>query len=193
MNLTALIVPALFLVTFAFALIKKIKLYDCFTEGVKEAVPLVLSVFPYLAAMLILSELFSASGLAAAITKFLAPVFAFFKIPPEIAPLVLIKPFSGSGSTALLSEIFSAFGPDSYIGRCAAVAYGSGETVFYISAVYFAGSKKKLAPRGVLLYDKGENYELFHAPFPRPFCTFIIARRSCIVNKISEKFLRIYF
>ncbi len=145
MNFVALLIPALFLGLFAFALVKKVKLYDCFTEGAKEAVPLILSVFPYLAAMLILSELFSASGLADMLTGFLSPCFEFLGIPPEIAPLVLVKPFSGSGSTALLSELFAAYGPDSYIGRCAAVAYGSGETVFYISAVYFAGSKKKLA------------------------------------------------
>ncbi len=54
-----------------------------------------------------------------------------------------MKPFSGSGSTALLSEILSSYGAESYIGRCACVCYGSSETVFYISAVYFAGVKQK--------------------------------------------------
>ena len=144
MNFVALLIPALFLALFCYALKKRVKLYDCFTEGAKQAVPPILSIFPYLAAMLILSELFSAGGLSAILTRFLTPFFELLGIPPEIAPLVLIKPFSGSGSTALLSEIFAAYGPDSYIGRCAAVAYGSGETVFYISAVYFAGSKKQL-------------------------------------------------
>ena len=137
------IVPALFLAVFLYALIRRVKLYDCFTEGVKDAVPLLLAIFPYLAAILILSSLFEASGLAKLITDFLAPAFRVLGIPTEIAPLVLIKPFSGSGSTALLSEIFIAYGADSYIARCACVAYGSSETVFYISAVYFAGSKKK--------------------------------------------------
>ena len=107
--------------------------------------PLILSIFPYLAAILMLSALFERSGLAASITDLLSPFCNFLGIPPEISSLVLIKPFSGSGSTALLSELFATHGPDSYIGRCAAVAYGSSETVFYISAVYFAGSGKKLA------------------------------------------------
>ena len=144
MNIVSYLIPALFLGVFCIALLKKVKLYDCFTAGAKDAVPLILSIFPYLAAMLILSELFSASGLSAMITDFLTPCFKFCGIPPEISPLVLVKPFSGSGSTALLSELLSAYGADSYIGRCAAVAYGSSETVFYISAVYFAGSGKKL-------------------------------------------------
>ena len=145
MKYVALIIPALFFALFLYALLKKVRLYDCFTEGVKEAVPLLLSIFPYLAAMLMLSELFERSGLSAALTQALSPAFSALGIPPEISKLVLLKPFSGSGSTALLSEIISAYGADSYIARCAAVAYGSSETVFYISAVYFAGSKKNLA------------------------------------------------
>lgn len=145
MKYVALIIPALFFALFLYALLKKVRLYDCFTEGVKEAVPLLLSIFPYLAAMLMLSELFEGSGLSAALTQALSPVFSALGIPPEISRLVLLKPFSGSGSTALLSEIISSCGADSYIARCAAVAYGSSETVFYISAVYFAGSKKNLA------------------------------------------------
>ena len=145
MKYVALIIPALFFALFLYALFKKVRLYDCFTEGVKEAVPLLLSIFPYLAAMLMLSELFERSGLSAALTQALSPAFSALGIPPEISKLVLLKPFSGSGSTALLSEIISVYGADSYIARCAAVAYGSSETVFYISAVYFAGSKKNLA------------------------------------------------
>ena len=145
MKYTALIIPLLFLILFIYALFRRVKLYDCFTEGVKGAVPLVVSLFPYLVSILILSELFEQSGLSARLTQALSPVFSFLGIPPEIGKLVLVKPFSGSGSTALLSEILASFGADSYIGRCACVAYGSSETVFFISAVYFAGSKKKLA------------------------------------------------
>ena len=145
MKYAALIIPLLFAALFVYALIRKVRLYDCFTEGVKGAIPLVVSLFPYLVSVLILSELFEQSGLSARLTQGLAPVFRFLGIPPEIGKLVLLKPFSGSGSTALLSEILSAYGADSYIARCACVAYGSSETVFFISAVYFAGSRKNLA------------------------------------------------
>ena len=143
MKYVALVIPLLFISLFLYALIKRVKLYDSFTSGVKEAIPLIISIFPYLAAILMLSELFEASGLSNAATSFLAPFFQFLGIPPEISKLVLLKPFSGSGSTALLSEILSSCGADSYIARCACVAYGSSETVFYISAVYFAGVKHK--------------------------------------------------
>ena len=143
MKYVALVIPLLFISLFIYALVKKVKLYDSFTAGVKEAIPLIISLFPYLAAILMLSELFEASGLSNTATSFLSPFFRLLGIPPEISKLVLLKPFSGSGSTALLGEIFSTYGADSYIAQCACVAYGSSETVFYISAIYFAGVKNK--------------------------------------------------
>lgn len=143
MKYFALVIPVLFLAVFVFALVKKVKLYDSFTAGIKEALPLAFSLFPYLAAILMLSELFERSGLSDLITSFLSPALKFLGIPPEISKLILIKPFSGSGSTALLSDILAKHGADSFIGRCACVSYGSSETVFYISAVYFAGVKRK--------------------------------------------------
>lgn len=143
MKYFSLVIPALFLALFVFALVKRVRLYDCFTDGVKEAVPLILSIFPYLAAILMLSELFEASGISSWLTQALSPLFRALGVPPEIAKLVLMKPFSGSGSTALLSEILTSYGADSYIARCACACYGSSETVFYISAVYYASVKGK--------------------------------------------------
>ena len=153
MKYFALVIPLLFLILFVYAIVKRVKLYDSFTAGVKEAAPLVLSLFPYLAAILMLSELFERSGLSGYLTDAIAPALRFLGIPPEIGKLVLMKPFSGSGSTALLSEILGTYGADSYIARCACVCYGSSETVFYISAVYFARvkNKKLLKPVAIAL------------------------------------------
>ena len=142
----ALIIPFVFIAVFVFAIFKKVKIYDEFSKGVGEAVKFTLSLIPCLAAIFMMCAVFEASGLADALTKFLSPVFGFLGIPPELTKLVLIKPFSGSGSIAYLNEIIAEHGADSYIARCACVCFGSSETVFYISAVYFAGVKvKKLA------------------------------------------------
>ena len=140
------IVPLLFLFSFIYALVKKVKLYDSFTEGVKGAFPLVVSVFPYIASVVMLCKLLEASGLDGAITRAIAPFFHALGVPEEIASLVFIKPLSGSGGVAVLSEILEKYGVDSYIGACACVAYGSSETIFYIGAVYFAGVKRKKLP-----------------------------------------------
>ena len=139
----ALIVPLIFLFTFVFALVKKIRVYDMFTEGVKGAIPLILSIFPYIAAVTMLTKIFEVSGLEQTFSKWLSPLFAFVGIPEEIAPLLLVKPLSGSGSIAVLSDILNSYGVDSYIARCACVAYGASETIFYVGAVYFAGLKRK--------------------------------------------------
>ena len=139
----ALIIPLIFLLSFSFALFRKVRVYDSYTAGVKAAPPLILSLFPYIAAVTMLSMLLDVSGLGARLAKWLSPAFAFTGIPEEIAPLVLVKPLSGSGSIAVLSDIIERYGVDSYISRCACVVYGSSETVFYIGAVYFAGLKRK--------------------------------------------------
>ncbi len=137
------IIPILFLVIFIFALIKKVKPYDAFTFGVKSAIPYAINIFPYLVSIFILTELFEASGISLFLSNLLSPVFTFLGIPSELIGLVLIKPFSGSGALANLSQIYTAYGVDCYLSRCASVIYGSSETVFYIAAVYFSGVKNK--------------------------------------------------
>lgn len=139
----AFIIPAIFLLSFAFAFFKKVRVYDSFAEGVKGAIPLIVSIFPYIAAVTMLSKLLEISGLSAKISGWLSPVFSFTGIPQEITPLLLIKPLSGSGGIAVLSDILEKYGADSYISRCACVAYGASETIFYVGAVYFAGLKRK--------------------------------------------------
>ncbi len=136
-------IPLLFIVIFVYAILKKVKPYDAFTEGAKSAIPFAINIFPYLVSIFILTELFEISGLSGFIAKTLSPVFYILGIPTELTKLILIKPFSGSGALALLSEIYTSYGVDSYLARCASVIYGSSETVFYIAAVYFAGAKTK--------------------------------------------------
>lgn len=137
------VIPVIFLAVFIFAAVKKVKIYDEFSKGIAEAVKFTFSLLPCLAAIFMMCAVFEASGLSNMITNLLSPVFGALGIPKELTKLVLIKPFSGSGSIAYLSEIIKTHGADSYITRCACVLFGSSETVFYISAVYFAGAKNK--------------------------------------------------
>ena len=69
-----------------------------------------------------------------------APVLEHLGIPPETIPLMLVRPVSGSGALAVASGLMDAYGPDSYIGRVAAVMMGSTETTFYTIAVYFGSA-----------------------------------------------------
>ena len=132
----ACVIPVLFLLSFGYAKFKKVKIYDAFTDGAKNAFPLITTIFPYIATIMILSELFSASGLNDKLLVVIAPVFEKLGVPKEIAPLLLMKPLSGNGSLAVISEILDQYGPDSYISRCACVAYGSSETALYLMLRY---------------------------------------------------------
>lgn len=139
----AYIIPVIFLFVIVLALVKRVRVYDEFSAGIGEAVNFTLSLLPCLAAIFMMCELFESSGLSDRLSHFLSPAFGMLGIPEELTKLVLIKPFSGSGSLAYLTDVIRTYGADSYVSRCACVCYGSSETVFYISAVYFAKTKKK--------------------------------------------------
>ena len=100
-----------------------------------------MSLFPFVAAVIIAVELMRASGLYNVFNFVFSPLLKLLGIPEELSQLALLRPFSGSGSLALLNDVFTAYGPDSYVGRCASVMFGSTETVFYIATVYFSGTK----------------------------------------------------
>lgn len=137
------VVPLLLIAVLVTGLVKRVNVYDGFVLGAKKSVNLCLSVFPYLAATFIMVNALHASGLDAYLTKLLSPPFALMGIPSEVVQLILLRPFSGSGSLAILSDVFRQYGADSYVGRCASVIMGSSETVFYVASVYFAGTKVK--------------------------------------------------
>lgn len=136
-------IPVLFLLIFIYGAVKKVRPYDAFVSGSKSAIPFAFSIFPNLLCIFVLTEIAEISGVADFISRALEPVFSLFGIPSELNKLVLIKPFSGSGALATLSDIYATYGADGYIARCASVIYGSSETVFYVAAVYFSGAKTK--------------------------------------------------
>ncbi len=137
------IVPVILLLTLVWGLCKKVDVYGGFVCGAKKAVPLTVDIFPYLAAMFIMVNALRLSGVGAWIVSVLAPPFGLVGVPPEVVELMLLRPFSGSGSLAILSDVYARYGADSYVGRCASVIMGSSETVFYVAAVYFAGTGVK--------------------------------------------------
>ena len=137
------ILPLLFIGTFIYAQIKNVNAYKSFVGGAKQSFNLIFDIFPYILAIILMVGLMRASGLADLLAGAVSPVFSLIGIPKELAELVLLKPFTGSGSLALLNDIYTHYGVDSYIGRCASVIISSSETVFYISTLYFSQTKVK--------------------------------------------------
>lgn len=151
MKYAALVIPVIFIALFVYAAIKKVKIYDEFCVGAATALKTVYGIFPYVATVILMTELFRASGLSDKLINFLSPFFGFLGVPKEITPLVLMKPFSGSGSLSVLGDILQKYGADSYIGRCACSVFGSTETVFYVSAVYYSTSKVKKTAKPIII------------------------------------------
>ena len=139
--MSAYIIPILIAALIVYALLKKVKIFDAFVDGAKKALPLAAGVLPFLAAVFIMSKVFDKSGLNRALIDLLTPLYSFFGIPKEVVPLTLIKPFSGSGSLAVLSEVLTEHGADGYIGRLACVIFSSSETTFYVCGVYLTKTK----------------------------------------------------
>lgn len=141
--MSAYIIPVLFLLVLLASFIKKRDTYGGFIGGARQAVDLTISVFPYLLAVMVAVEAFRVSGASAMLADALAPVLNKAGLPKELAELLFLRPVSGAGSLAVLDGIYTQYGADSYIGRCASVIYGSSETVFYIATIYFSQSKVK--------------------------------------------------
>lgn len=132
------IIPIVFVSIFVYCLIKNIPAYDFFVKGSKEAVGLVISILPYLCAIFIFVSLMDASGVSDLLCKITEPILKIVGIPVELSKLVVLRPFSGNGSLAIVKDIYVQYGADSYIGRCASVVVGASDTIFYVTAVYFS-------------------------------------------------------
>lgn len=130
-------VPAIFIVILFAAMLKKVKAYDMFIEGAKDGIETVIKIMPSLVGLLVAVGVFKASGALDIIIFILRPVTDLLGMPPQVAPLALLRPISGSASFAFVTDIIKAFGPDTYEGRVAATMMGSTETIFYTLAVYY--------------------------------------------------------
>lgn len=130
-------IPALVVFVVLYGAIKKVKVYEAFVEGAKEGFHVAVRIIPYLVAMLVAIGVFRHGGAMDVLTIVLSPVTQLIGMPAETVPLALMRPLSGSGALGVMSEIITTHGPDSLIGKMVSVMMGSGETTFYVLAVYF--------------------------------------------------------
>jgi spore maturation protein B len=141
MSFADLIIPILFIILLVAAKVKRVNAYNSFVDGAKRGFWAAIDLLPYVAAIFLAIMLFRQSGLIDLLVRLLSPALSLLGIPAPLTELILLKPLSGSGSLAVLSEIYETHGVDSYIGRTASIIMGSSETVFYVSTIYFAGTK----------------------------------------------------
>jgi spore maturation protein B len=132
-----IVIPAIILLFLSIAYFKKIRIYEQFVEGAKEGFQIGVKIIPYLVAMLVAIGMFRASGALDILTVILRPVTELVGMPPEVLPMALMRPLSGSGSLGVMTELMKTYGADSLIGFISSTMAGSTETTFYVIAVYF--------------------------------------------------------
>jgi spore maturation protein SpmA len=135
--LSILAIP--FLLSFfpLYAAARGVKVYDEFVEGAKEGFGVILKIIPFLVTMLVAIGMFKGAGGIDLLSRLLSPILTPLHFPTDLLPLALMRPLSGSGTLALLTDIVHRLGPDNIVSLTAATIYGSTETTFYVAAVYF--------------------------------------------------------
>lgn len=140
-EVTNYIVPLVAVLILGYAAIKKVDVFSAFCEGAQEGLKTCVDILPALVLLLVCIGMFRASGAVELLTKLLTPLCDKVGFPAECMPLVLLRPFSGSGAIAIYNDIAVQCGADSFPERVAAIMLGSSETTFYTIAVYFSAVK----------------------------------------------------
>lgn len=126
--------------------LRRVPVYDSFVAGATDGFRTAVNLIPQLVAMMVAVNVFRASGALSLLLHALTPLLDRLRFPAELLPLALLRPISGSGSLALVTDLFKHSGPDSFIGRAASVMQGSTDTTLYVLTVYF-GSVGVRRPR----------------------------------------------
>ncbi len=138
------IMPAFAAIIVLFGLVRRVPVFDAFIAGAKEGVSTLYGIAPTILGLIFAVSLLRSSGAIDVICAVLSPAANAVGFPKEVVPMAMLRPVSGSGSTALLVSVFEDYGPDSFAGRVASVLAGSSETTFFAVTMYFGsvGIKK---------------------------------------------------
>ena len=150
------LIPLLLALIGIVSLYKKENGYEIMVAGAADGLKWLTSIAPSLVILLSAVSMLRASGALESIALFLEPAVELLGIPAETILLMLVRPISGSAALAIGSELILSHGPDSLIGRTAAVMLGSTETTFYTLSVYFGAcgiTKTRYALPAALIAD----------------------------------------
>ncbi len=136
-SISKLSIPLILSLFPLYAALRRVKVYEEFVDGAKEGFDVAIRIIPYLVAILVAIGMFRAAGGIDLLNRWLAPAMLAVGFPPDLLPLVLMRPLSGSGTLGVFRELINNLGPDTLVVRTAGTIFGSTETTFYVLAVYF--------------------------------------------------------
>ena len=129
-------IPLTILLIIVYGVIEKNKVFDTFLQGAKDGIEIVIKLFPTLLGLFLSIGALRSSGIIELFINIIKPIINILSIPPQIMPLALLRPISGSASMAIATDIMKEYGPDSFIGLVTSTIMGSTETTFYTIAIY---------------------------------------------------------
>ena len=135
-----MVVPLIIAGVAVCGVVRRVDVYDALIHGAGEGLGVLVKILPALVGLLTAVAMLRASGARELAARALGPALSLLGIPPETVALLLVRPVSGSAALGVGAELISAYGPDSLVGRTAAVMLGSTETTFYTIAVYFGAA-----------------------------------------------------
>jgi len=135
-----MLVPLIIAFVALYGALHKVDVYDALLQGAKDGLGVLLRIVPALIGLLTAVYMLRASGALELAAKLLEPVLTPLGIPTQLMALMLVRPVSGSAALGVGAELIATYGPDSLVGRTAAVMLGSTETTFYTIAVYFGAA-----------------------------------------------------
>lgn len=141
--LSALLLPGILALVALAGAVRRVDVYDALCTGARGGLEVLLRIVPSMIALLTAVSMLRASGALDLLEGALAPLLRRLGIPPETVPLLLVRPFSGSAALGVGADLIARHGPDSTVGRTAAVMLGCSETTFYTIAVYFGAADIK--------------------------------------------------
>ena len=137
----SMVVPVILLGVMVWGICCKVDVWSTLVEGGAQGLQTAVRMVPSLVGLLCGVYMLRTSGALELLEGLIAPVLELVGIPPETVGLLVVRPISGSAALGLGAELIETYGPDSLVGRTAAVMLGSTETTFYTVAVYFGAAK----------------------------------------------------
>ena len=137
------VIPVIIIGFPLYGLWRRVPVYEEFVTGAKDGFQVAVNIIPYLVAILFAVAMFRASGAMDFFVEGLRPFLSPLGIPPEVLPMAITRPLTGSGSAGIMLDLINRYGADSLIVKTAATMFGSTETTFYVVAVYFGAVNVK--------------------------------------------------
>lgn len=129
--------PAFVAIIMLYGIVKKVKIFDAFIEGAVMGIHTLYKIIPTMLGLVVAVEMLQKSGAIDLVCSAVEPLSELFNFPKEIIPMAVLRPISGSGATAMLTNIYETCGPDSQAGMVASVLAGSSETTLYAVTMYY--------------------------------------------------------